>query len=623
MLSSIRSKFIIVLLLVGTVPLVTSGLASFFIGTRGVIASARQDIGEIPGAVGERIDELLYFRFADISTYAELPVVRTGGDDERTEFFRRLARTYDLYAWLGFVDTAGVVRAASLPETVGRRVGNTAWFRELAGRPQTGVHVEDVAASTFADGQAVVTFTAPVQDQAGRFVGLLHTEVKLSAVTRHIQGVTMGDKGHALLLDRHGRVIGNQDGLVPSGPLLDGLNAYRAARNGLTGVLQEQFVDRPALIAYTPLKGRGPYPGLGWSVLVVMDTAEVFSPIKSQGIFTVGLLLAGIMLIFVLAWWQSGFLARPIKELVAAARRMANGDYGTDLPAPAGRDEIAALTGAFGEMVRTVAAKQMELEESNRELKHADRLKSEFLANMSHELRTPLTVINAFVEMLINGTGGVVNDTQRDYLKEIEDSSNHLLHLISDLLDMAKIDAGRMEVRLEPVDLAELMDSLQAGLSALAARAGLCLEIGIPLGLPPVHADPVKLRHILTNLLDNAIKFTPQGGRVRVEATRQVRPGKDFILVSVADTGPGIPPEHLERIFDKFRQVDGSNTRNHRGTGLGLALCKSLVEIQGGSIWVESRTGEGAHFSFTVPAFQRPTRVLSRAGESRAPATSI
>ncbi|MFC1834302.1 ATP-binding protein [Thermodesulfobacteriota bacterium] len=230
----------------------------------------------------------------------------------------------------------------------------------------------------------------------------------------------------------------------------------------------------------------------------------------------------------------------------------------------------------------------------------ASQAKSEFLTNMSHELRTPLNSIIGFAELLRNKWCGELNETQLNSAKQIFSSGHHLLELITDILDLAKVEAGKMDLRTSRVNVAHLLRNCALMIKEKAIKHGLALKLTIADDVQEavIRADEVKLKQILFNLLSNAAKFTPDGGEIRLAARKE----DDHLMVSVSDTGIGIKPEDHERIFAEFEQVDSSFARSQEGTGLGLALTRRLVELHGGRITVESEgEGKGSTFTFTVP----------------------
>jgi PAS domain S-box-containing protein len=233
----------------------------------------------------------------------------------------------------------------------------------------------------------------------------------------------------------------------------------------------------------------------------------------------------------------------------------------------------------------------------------ASRAKSNFLANMSHELRTPLNAIIGFSELLQDQTFGPLNEKQQRYVVNVYSSGRHLLQLVNDILDLAKVEAGRLVLDLEAIDLKAILEEMQRGLEPLATAKRQTLVVECDEQLPNLRADRSKLKQILYNLLSNAIKFTQEGGQLGVRvAPVQVDQGQPQVQIAVWDTGIGIAPEDIKRVFLEFEQLDSSYVREQEGTGLGLALTKRLVEAHGGRIWVESTLGKGSTFTFVLPA---------------------
>ncbi len=238
-----------------------------------------------------------------------------------------------------------------------------------------------------------------------------------------------------------------------------------------------------------------------------------------------------------------------------------------------------------------------EIQDKSRQLEIANQHKSEFLANMSHELRTPLNAIIGFSEVLLERLFGDLNEKQDDYLKDIHSSGRHLLNLINDILDLSKVEAGRMELDPSTFDLPTAIANAMTLIRERAQRHGIALHQDVAAQLGDVVADERKFKQILLNLLSNAVKFTPDGGTIKVSARRE----PDSIVVAVHDTGIGIAPEDQEAVFEEFRQVGRNYTSKQEGTGLGLALTRRFVELHGGRINVDSTPGKGSTFTFTIP----------------------
>lgn len=249
-------------------------------------------------------------------------------------------------------------------------------------------------------------------------------------------------------------------------------------------------------------------------------------------------------------------------------------------------------------LFQEIEEKNRQVETANERLKEVDRLKSAFVSNVSHELRTPLTAIKGAVDLLLREVPGRLNDNQSHYLTRVKSNAQHLAGLINDLLDLSKIEEGKIELKATRVSLGGEIHEVVETLRPVAAEKQMIVDVEIPAPSLLVWADRDKVTQVLMNLLGNAIKFTPAQGRVKVSVIREEA---DWVKVVVGDNGPGIPPEEKERIFDKFYQIAEVGGAKPKGTGLGLAISKVLVELHGGKIWVESEPSRGSNFCFTLP----------------------
>ena len=228
---------------------------------------------------------------------------------------------------------------------------------------------------------------------------------------------------------------------------------------------------------------------------------------------------------------------------------------------------------------------------------NANRSKSEFLANTSHELKTPLSSIIGFSDLLLEGDMVELSDKQRKYVSTIN-KNGHLLHnLINNILDISQIEFGEMELNCQRFDLANAIQDIYSMMSILSNKKEITITMDIALKQTEIVADSIKIKEILYNLNDNALKFTPKGGTITINAMQRDK----YVQMSVGDTGIGISMQNIERIFDPFYQADGSSTRKYRGTGLCLAIIKKFVKMHGGNIWVKSEVGKGSTFFFTIP----------------------
>jgi signal transduction histidine kinase len=258
---------------------------------------------------------------------------------------------------------------------------------------------------------------------------------------------------------------------------------------------------------------------------------------------------------------------------------------------------------AVGVVAAQLRRQQQRLQEANERLDAASEAKSRFLAAVSHDLRTPLNAILGFSDVLLQRLFGDLNEKQEEYLRDIRGAGDHQLSLVNDLLDLSKIEAGKMELHPVPFSLRELLQQAQGVVLPLAQAKHVRMELDVPADLPTVEQDPARLRQVVLNLLSNAVKFTPEGGSVRTAAAAH---DGGLVTVAVSDTGVGISAEDQARVFEEFQQV-GASARSGQGTGLGLALVRGFVQMMGGEVSLRSAVGEGSTFTITLPQRQAAT----------------
>jgi two-component system, NtrC family, sensor kinase len=452
---------------------------------------------------------------------------------------------------------------------------------------------------------------AVAEQKPGR--GVVVADVNLQDVSRVVSETQIGAAGYAYAVDARGDVFAHRDiNLVLGHRSFASLPQVRAALRPSAGAAKTATIGRDVdgtkvLSAFQTVQPTG------WRVFVEEPLSEAFAPLKATVWRTALLLVAFLALAIVTSVLLARRLVRPIESIQAAAAKIGSGALDDRLEISS-RDELGALAEEFNRMAerlqesysglerkvqertRELANALAALDEKSRELEAASRHKSEFLASMSHELRTPLNAISGFAQVLRKQLFGEINAKQDEYLDDILGSADHLLALINDVLDLSKVEAGQVELKVASFSLREALERGVVMVRERASKDGVQVALAATPDVGTVSGDERRIRQVIFNLLSNAVKFTPTGGAVDVSATR----ADGEVRIAVADTGPGISPEDQERIFEEFQQTEAGLAQNE-GTGLGLALSKRLVELHGGRIWVDSEPGKGSTFVFTLP----------------------
>jgi two-component system, NtrC family, sensor kinase len=603
-------KYTTVVVALVAAAIVSVGLTELYFSyqdSKRALTRAEQDKAS---AAAASIEQTMENVLREIEAIAQ-PTTKTGraGLTERSQDFDGLFLRDRFISELSYVDAAGRERVWS------------SWHE--IDRINSGIDRSDSAA--FASTRAERRYFGPVAfersgsqphmtiavAEPGR-EGVVVAKIDLSFVSDVIDRVRIGTAGYAYAVDPRGVLIAHQDvNLVLRSPNFAELElpqvraALRAPTDGTMIGLDQDGTN--VLSAFQTLDS------LGWRVFVEQPLSDAFAPIEAAIWRTALLLVAFLILAIATSILLARRLVRPIETVQAAAAKIGSGALDERIEITSD-DELGALAAEFNRMAsqlqesyaglelkveertQELASALAELDEKSRELEAASLHKSQFLANMSHELRTPLNAIIGFSQVLRDGMFGEVNAKQQEYLEDILSSGNHLLSLINDVLDLSKVEAGQIELDVAPFLLRDALESGVVMVRERATRDGVRVTVE-PTDVGLVSGDERRVRQVLFNLLSNAVKFTPEGGHVDVRALQV----NGEVRVSVADTGPGIAAEDLERIFEEFQQTE-AGLEQREGTGLGLALSKQLVELHGGRIWVHSEPGAGSTFVFTLPA---------------------
>jgi two-component system sensor histidine kinase BarA len=488
--------------------------------------------------------------------------------------------------------------------------------------------IDDLERSLVERGNGLVRQLAPAAEY-GVFSGnaeILRPLVLASSRQADVRSVAITDaRGNVLL--QVGPPMRSSSALlaVPNEPISvrsdDGRSEVFRAPVVQTEFVIDDTLDPTANLRPVADAGTHAAQTLGW-VTVELSRAQTQTRREQVLLSSVLIIVLCLASSVALAHGMSRDVTRPILQLTDAVERVGQGDLNVQVATHVG-GEIATLTDGVNAMTRALKAsrvnlqarvdqateelratlttleeKNVALENARREAEAANRIKSEFLAGMSHELRTPLHAIIGFSEALEARLFGELNPKQAEYVADIHSSGRHLLALINDLLDISKIEAGRMDLELARIDVTAALQQALTFFKERAARRRMTLVLSVDPALDTIVADERKFKEIMLNLLSNAVKYTPDGGRIDVRAS----PGDGVVRFAVTDTGTGIPPDEHEAIFEEFHQVkrrDGEPQAE--GTGLGLSLTKRFVELHGGRIWVESHPGRGSTFTFVLP----------------------
>jgi signal transduction histidine kinase len=459
----------------------------------------------------------------------------------------------------------------------------------------------------------VIRYATPIFSANGKLVGVL----VVKAFAQQLLQVIEEDDGDAgahksYLVDKDGSYLfGVEPAKLYSGILKGNASLFQDAprdakvfQNNPDGFLIASSERPNDLQTYTHIHPEN-QPAIDWTLIHQRSTADIFGEIANARTIILLVALASLLLAIGMATVITRNIVRPISQLSVAMEAIGSGRYDVQLPSGKRKDEIGKLVTTFEKMNTDLNAASRKLQSRTRELEiankiavEANRLKSEFLSTMSHELRTPLNSIVGFTDIMLTGKPGPLNNTQQSFLERVSGNNRRLLKLINDILDLSRIEAGRMELFPVPYAPRDMLERVAAQTSALFSKKNLQFTVNIDPDLPStVVGDKDRVEQVVVNLLSNAAKFTNAGSVTMTAAERN----DGMWTIDIEDTGVGMAPHALEMIFEPFRQIDGTTSRQHGGSGLGLAIVRELCQMMNGQILVRSEVGKGSTFTIVLP----------------------
>ena len=579
--SPLRNRLILFLIILASVPILVLGAVSISL----IDLSHRQDVSSLElQLIDQKIEEIEKF-FIDTLGILELRVGFTQNSPielSQQEFLLEgLLQENAAFEEVSFIGLDG------MEDSKRTRVAGNVELADVSRLPHFTDTVE--GNNYFSDVYAtlegpMLTIAAPVFNRNNDIIQVLSAEVSLSAIVRSIESASLGASGYVLLFDNRGSLVayGGREEVLGGTDLSGSSRVDRVLRGQVLDALEPE--DRyESLFGSLPVVGAGKkIPQIGWVVLAewpIVDADALILDIRNQVVL---LIIFSVIAVILLASFFATRLVRPIRALKRGARAIERGDFSKRVTITT-NDELEELGHAFNKMAKG--------------LKRLSELRDEFVFIAAHELRSPVTVIKSYLSMTLEGDAGPISKEAKNFLEKTQKANDRLNRLVSDLLEVARSEAGRIVIETAPLTIEEPTRATLQELKTLAKEKSISLDYTVSKNLPNVLGDSDRIKEILVNLMGNAIKYTQEGGKIRV--FHEVRGGN--LITHIEDNGFGIAKKDQNKMFQKFYRVQTEQTRDITGTGLGLFIVKQLVEKMRGKIWFISEKGKGSTFSFSLP----------------------
>lgn len=578
----LRNKIFLMMASVGIVPILAAGFLSWY----SVQVSHRNDVANLEDALLEqKADEIEGF-VKDIASAMKLHVnyEKTTDLDVPTkrfllsEFLKAKPELHDgAFLNLKGMETARFTRQYpdGVPDAALRDQSSTEKFlRTSAGEDYMGPVY-------FTLGEPMLTIASPVRNKDGVVISIIAGEVSLARAQKILEETRIGSTGYLYLTDREGILVakGGAGGTASSSvqylPLVRAVLGGRDAMGSEGQVRYQSFAGEEVVAAGKYLRD------FGWGLFAEWPVKEADAIVRTiilrNLVISLAVLIAALLASVLLAM----LIVRPVKRLEEGTERVAQGRFDEPVEVKTG-DEIEELGTAFNKMMAG--------------LKQLEELKDEFVFIAAHELRTPVAAMKGYLSLILDGITGPIAEKTKEFIEKVIAANQRLIQLVNDLLEVSRSEAGRLTIKVTPIDIVPPVEETLSELKPLADKENITLAYA-PQALPAVIADPGRVKEVVVNLVGNAIKY--MGGPGTVTISHKVR--DSFLITNVADTGVGISAENQKKLFEKFYRVPNERFKEVTGTGLGLFIVKEIVEKMGGNVWAESEEGKGSIFSFSLP----------------------